>query len=151
MTDPTTSCGDCMPGGMLSVSANGSTAGTGILWAMVPLNGTTTASTPPGILRAFDASDVSKELWDSQQNATRDAVGNVAKFTPPTIANGKVYLATRSGYLDVYGLLPTTGATNTPTATATPSNTPLADATPTNTPIPPTATNTSTPMPPTAT
>jgi outer membrane protein assembly factor BamB len=81
-------------------------AGSGILWAMVPLNGTTTASTPPGILRAFDASDVSKELWDSQQNATRDAMGNVAKFTPPTIANGKVYLATRSGYLDVYGLLP---------------------------------------------
>jgi hypothetical protein len=101
----------------------------------VPLTGTTTASTPPGILRAFDAADVSRELWDSQQNAARDAVGKVAKFTPPTIANGKVYLATRSGYLDVYGLLPTTtsGATATPTATATPGTTPPAAATPTAT------------------
>jgi len=123
MTDPETNCGDCLPGGMLSISANGSTPGTGILWAMVPLNGTTTSSTPPGILRAFDASNVSKELWDIQQDAARDAVGNVAKFTPPTIANGKVYLPTRSGYLDVYGLLSSSGATSTPTATATPAAT----------------------------
>jgi hypothetical protein len=30
----------------------------------------------------------------------------VAKFCPPTIANGKVYMATFSGYVAVYGLLP---------------------------------------------
>ncbi len=39
-------------------------------------------------------------------NTNRDAVGNFAKFVPPTIANGKVYLATFSNKLNVYGLLP---------------------------------------------
>ena len=33
-----------------------------------------------------------------------DAVGNYAKFSCPTIANGKVYLATFSNKLMVYGL-----------------------------------------------
>src|SRR5207342_740580 len=38
----------------------------------------------PGILRAYDASNVTRELWNSQQNATRDALGNFSKFSPPT-------------------------------------------------------------------
>jgi len=59
----------------------------------------------PGIVRAFDATDVSKELWNSQQNADRDDIGNYAKFCPPIVANGKVYVATFSGQLQVYGLL----------------------------------------------
>jgi len=37
---------------------------------------------------------------------SRDAVGNFAKFVAPTVANGKVYLATFSNRLNVYGLLP---------------------------------------------
>ena len=57
---------------------------------------------------AFDASDVSKELWNSRQDASRDDVGTFAKFNTPTIANGKVYVPTFSGYLAVYGLLPPT-------------------------------------------
>src|SRR5262245_18732654 len=60
-------------------------------------------STVPGMLRAFDASNISIELWNSKQNA-EDDVGNFAKFTPATIANGKVYLATFSNQLVVYGL-----------------------------------------------
>ena len=60
----------------------------------------------PGILRAFDATNLNTELWDSKQNAARDDVGNYAKFAPPTIANGKVYLATFSNRLLVYGLQP---------------------------------------------
>ena len=32
-------------------------------------------------------------------------VGNFAKFTPPTVTNGRVYLATFSNVLRVYGLL----------------------------------------------
>jgi hypothetical protein len=59
----------------------------------------------PGVLRAFDATDASKELWNSLQDATRDDLGNFAKFSPPTVVNGKVYLPTFSNQLVVYGLL----------------------------------------------
>jgi hypothetical protein len=96
-----------------SLSANGSTAGTGIFWAAAPFGNsgcnTQCEANPgpvPGALYAFDATDLTNELWDSQMNAARDAVGNWAKFSPPTIANGKVYLATFSGQLQVYGLNP---------------------------------------------
>ena len=41
---------------------------------------------------------------------SRDALGNVAKLVPPTVANGKVYVATFSNRIDVYGLLPTPNA-----------------------------------------
>jgi hypothetical protein len=94
-----------MPGGILSLSADGTNAGTGILWASHPVSdaGRTTSS---GVLRAFDASDVSRELWDSEQVPDRDHVGTFAKFCPPTIAAGRVYMATFSDKLQVYGLLP---------------------------------------------
>jgi hypothetical protein len=95
-----------VPGGMLSISANGTVPGTGILWATTPISESANWKTVPGMVRAFDAGDLSHELWDSQQDAARDAVGGFAKFNAPTIANGKVYVGTFSGYLDVYGLLP---------------------------------------------
>lgn len=92
------------PGGLLAVSANGTNAGSGILWAVHQLNGDANHSILPGILHAYDAQNVSRELWNSEQISSRDAMGNFAKFVPPTVANGKVYLATFSGQLDVYGL-----------------------------------------------
>jgi hypothetical protein len=63
-----------MPGGMLS-SSNGGTQGSGILWRrcrtrVMPI------TRPARILRAFDAGNVTRELWNSQQMATRDALGN---------------------------------------------------------------------------
>ncbi len=90
----------------MSLSANGSNAGSGILWATSPVEGNANDETVSGILRAFDAADVSKELWNSKQNADRDDIGSFAKFCPPTVANGKVYVATFSGQLQVFGLLP---------------------------------------------
>jgi hypothetical protein len=93
-----------MPGGMLSLSANGNTAGTGILWASHPVRNANNEIVP-GILRAYDASDLTKELWNSKMNVQRDDVGNFAKFCPPTIANGRVYMATFSDVVHVYGLL----------------------------------------------
>ncbi|MBS1786669.1 MAG: hypothetical protein JST85_03055 [Acidobacteria bacterium] len=92
----------------MSLSANGSKAGTGILWATGSLGGDANRSIVPGILRAFDASDVTRELWNSEQIGDRDSVGSFAKFCPPTVANGKVYVPTFSGQLQVYGLLPGT-------------------------------------------
>ena len=95
-----------MPGGILSLSASGSQAGTGIVWACIPSK--TGHGALPGVLRAFDADNLTHELWDSTQNAARDDYGIFGKFTPPTVAAGKVYVATSSGQLAVYGLLPAT-------------------------------------------
>ncbi len=98
-----------MPGGFLSISANGNTAGTGILWASHPYNQDANQAVVEGIVRAYDASHLTNELWNSKQNASRDNSGKFAKFCPPTIANGKVYMATFSGEVVVYGLLQSPG------------------------------------------
>jgi hypothetical protein len=81
-------------GGWMSLSAKSNISGTGILWVS-ELN----------ILHAFDASNLQNELWNSDMNPDRDDLGEAAKFCPPTIANGKVYAATFSGELVVYGRL----------------------------------------------
>jgi hypothetical protein len=58
----------------------------------------------PGTLAAYDASNVTDPIWTSTKSSA-DALGNWAKFTPPTIANGKVYTPTFSKQLVVYGAL----------------------------------------------
>jgi outer membrane protein assembly factor BamB len=82
-----------MPGGILSISADGDQRGTGILWATIPLKEDANRKNVPGVLRAFDALDITKEIWNSEENSN-DTLGYFAKFNPPTIANGKVYVAT---------------------------------------------------------
>lgn len=93
-------------GGVISVSANGIKDGTGIVWAAYAENRAPNTGYYPlyhSILRAFEANDITKELWNSDLSPA-DAPGNWAKFCSPTIANGKVYLATFSGQVVVYGL-----------------------------------------------
>ena len=94
------------PGGILTLSANGDTPGTGVLWATVP-TAAGAENTPPvsGALYAFDASNVATELWNSTMDTSRDTVGNFAKFVPPLVTNGRVYVATWSKQIVVYGLL----------------------------------------------
>jgi hypothetical protein len=103
------------PGGTLSLSANGNS--NGILWATTNTTGGSDGqgawhTTVPGILYAYNATNMSL-LWTNQQNASRDSCDFYAKFTAPTIANGKVYLPsfgtaqTASGQLCVYGPLAT--------------------------------------------
>jgi hypothetical protein len=106
-----------MPGGILSVSANGNQPESGIIWANLVQAGDANHATRPGVLRAFKAEDLSQEIWNSDQNASRDAVGAFAKFAAPTIANGKVYLATFSNRVNVYGLV---DGTNQPPVGAPP-------------------------------
>ncbi|HKW67329.1 MAG TPA: hypothetical protein VJP04_08585 [Terriglobales bacterium] len=95
----------------LAVSSSGDTPGTGILWSAASANGDPAHSPMPGILRAFDATNLANELWDSNQNSARDQPGSYAKYVSPIVANGKVYLATVSGEVAVYGLLAAPGFT----------------------------------------
>ena len=93
------------PGGILTLSANGEAHGSGIIWATVASSGDAEDNPPaPGELHAFDAENVAVELWNSAMNPARDNYGNFAKFVPPLVANGRVYVATASNQVAVYGL-----------------------------------------------
>ncbi len=101
-------------GGVLTLSANGSTPGSGIVWSSMPLADDGDHGVHQGILRALNADDLSKELWNSRLNATRDDSGNWPKYSPPTVVGGRVYLASfpadgiSNASLNVYGLLTAT-------------------------------------------
>ena len=83
------------PGATPSIS--GAAAGDSILWA--------TENTSPAVLHAYNARNLSVELYNSNQAAGgRDHFGNGNKFITPTIANGKVYVGTSNG-VGVLGLL----------------------------------------------
>jgi hypothetical protein len=98
------------PGAMLSLSANGDKDG--ILWAAIHATGDSWHESRPGVLHAYDADDIRHELWNSLQVAERDDCGEYSKMSPPTIANGRVYLASfgsenvGTGQFCVYGPLP---------------------------------------------
>ncbi|HEV2379545.1 MAG TPA: choice-of-anchor D domain-containing protein [Terriglobia bacterium] len=88
------------PGATPAISANSATGG--IVWI---LNDGGFQKSTAAILYAYDAANVSRLLYNSGQNATRDQAGPAVKFNPPTVVNGKVYVGT-NGEVDVYGLLP---------------------------------------------
>ena len=92
------------PGATPSVSATGSSDG--IVWALDNTNYCTHQSPAcgPTVLHAYDATNLSTDLWNSSMVST-DAAGNAVKFSVPTVANGKVYVGTRTE-LSVYGLKP---------------------------------------------
>jgi len=86
------------PGAAMAISANGNTHG--ILWAVERPDGST-----PGILHAYDATNLGNELYNSNQSGSRDTLDVATKFTPPVVVNGRVFIASVS-QLAVYGLLP---------------------------------------------
>jgi len=98
--------------GSVSVSSNGTTQGTAIVWATAPV-ADPDGETVGGNLYAFDAGNLSSLLWSTSANPTRDSYGNYAKFVAPTVVNGKVYVGTDSEQLAVYGLLSGVGCTPT--------------------------------------
>ena len=98
---------DDLQGGNLALSANGATSGSGILWATHCLSSAAGGGgIVPGALYAFNAENVTSELWDSNM-VTGDKLASYAKYTVPTVVNGKVYVSTFSSEVDVYGLFPT--------------------------------------------
>ena len=91
------------PGATPSVSSSGAT--NGIVWALDNSQYCTEQSPGcgPAVLHAYDATNVgATELWNSAASGN-DNAGNAVKFTVPTVANGKVYVGTRTE-LSVYGL-----------------------------------------------
>ncbi|HEY2898994.1 MAG TPA: carbohydrate-binding protein [Polyangia bacterium] len=100
-----------MPGGIMTISANGSTTGSGVLWAVTPLSGDANHMVVPGVMYAFNGETLAM-LFDSSTIADND-MGNLAKYNPPVTANGKVYVASFSNLVSAYGqrtLVPFGGA-----------------------------------------
>ena len=64
----------------------------------------------PGRLLAYDATafgtfgDGSRQLWVSWDSQDWNLGFSFCKFTPPVVANGKLYVPTYDARVDVYGL-----------------------------------------------
>ena len=82
------------PGTTPSVSANGTA--NAIVWAIE--NG-------GAVLYAYDATDLTKELYDSNQAANNRDHFSGNKFITPMVVNGRVYVGTATS-VAVFGLLP---------------------------------------------
>jgi hypothetical protein len=99
-----------MPGGFCTLSSNGNTAGTALLWCTIPYrdaNATATAGRllvydPDNFVTNADGSQTLSALWDSQQ-------WNIAfqfnKFDPPIVDVGQIYVSNYNGGVDVYQLV----------------------------------------------
>lgn len=111
----------------ITISANGNV--NGIVWtAQVNLCPDFPCRVPPtkpvpdttAVLRAYDATDVSRRLYASDENTKPQDEGTGMKYALPMVANGKVYLSTVGderlcewpfdsmegcGRLNVYGLI----------------------------------------------
>lgn len=86
------------PGAGLIVSSNGNTGG--ILWALE-----WHSDTHLGTLHAYDAANLSHELWNSDQSGSRDSLGIITRLNVPLVINGKAYVSGISS-VTVFGMLP---------------------------------------------
>jgi hypothetical protein len=92
------------PGGEMCLSANGTKAGTAVLWATIPY-GDAGSTVGNGRLLAYDAehfvNGVVKVLWDSQAEAVTFIYN---KYDPPVVSGGKLFVPTYADGIDVYAL-----------------------------------------------
>lgn len=82
-------------GGNSVVSANGNQ--NAIVWVYEK------SASGQAILHAYDANQVSTELWNSNMNAGRDSLGTGIGFGTPVVVDGKVFV-TSDKLLTMYGL-----------------------------------------------
>jgi hypothetical protein len=100
-----------MPGGFCSLSSNGSTAGSALLFCTIPYGDANTSITngrllvydPDHFVTNADGSQTIPVLWDSQQWTIQFLFN---KFNPPVVDGGQVYVPNYNGGVDVYGLAP---------------------------------------------
>ena len=86
------------PGPTASISANGTI--NAIAWVIQSdayQNGN-------AVLRAYDATNLATEFYNSNMNQARDEAGGAVKFAVPTVADGQVFVGTQNE-VDVYSLL----------------------------------------------
>ncbi len=93
------------PGATPFVSANG--ANNGIVWAIQRAS--------PAVLVAYNATNLSSEIYNSSEAGARDQLNAGVKFAAPIVANGKVYVGSQ-GALAVFGLLNSDPSNSTPVA-----------------------------------
>ena len=105
LADPNNPSLGGMPGAMLALSANG--GADGVLWATAPVDEDANKDAYPGVVRAYDASNFAgtnsdgtpqlRKLWES-------AGFTYSKFCTPIVADGKLFVPTYDGKIDVYAL-----------------------------------------------
>ena len=82
------------------------------MWALAPIDRGANNDVVEGIARAYDATDLDptpidpqtprlKLLWDSTRSGVRF---NYAKFNLPVVADGRLFVPTYDGRVDVYML-----------------------------------------------
>jgi hypothetical protein len=93
----TTTASFNFPGPTPAVSANGTTNG---------VVGAIQSDNPGGVatLHAYDATNLATELYNSEQNSSRDRAGLPVKFVVPTVADGHVFVGVQN-QVSMYGLL----------------------------------------------
>jgi hypothetical protein len=87
----------------LSVSSDGNREGTGVVWATLPARTDDPNDAPDSVtnrLTAYNAENL-QALWSTDITGTGDPA-HMPKSTPPTIADGKVFIANNNNEVRVY-------------------------------------------------